>query len=232
VLAYTGNWPLLLSSRVCQPNEEPNQAVVRRLALEVRLPGSIAISPNGRYAITSPQAAARNNFRVVTDLVSGSSSVVAGAFNGTARQVTDEGTVVTVEPSAVILIDRNGGTRVLQTTWPVSDVIIDRSGKTVVYGTAPRPSSFGSGSIGGRITSVDVATGRETEVVQTGELVRAPSNLSGTSDGASVRYRSDIRRHDGACSFNTTIDSGLPGLAYRFEFPWHNRRGRGFPDAV
>jgi hypothetical protein len=94
--------------------------------------------------------------------------------------VTDDATIITAEASAVILIDRNGGTRVLQTTSLVDDVIIDRSGKTVVYKTNLAPVLGGTSP--GRIASIDVATGRETEVI-TGLF--APGNLSITN-GASV----------------------------------------------
>jgi uncharacterized protein (TIGR03437 family) len=189
VLVYTGNRPVSYT-QACPVNVEANQALVQRLGVEVRLPGNIVISPNGRYAITMPVAAVTNNFHVVTDLVSGVSSIVAGAFNGSVRQVTDEATVVIAEESAVILADRSGGTRVLQTTWPVNDVVIDRSGKTVVYATAPYPGVFGRSATEGRITGIDVATGFETEVL-TG--LSAPGNLgslSVTSDGAYVLFTS------------------------------------------
>ena len=124
-----------------------------------------------------------NNFHVVTDLVSGVSNLVAGGFNGSGRRVTDDATIVTAEASAVILIDRNGGTRVLQTTSLVDDVIIDRSGRTVVYETRLAPG-IGT-TTPGRIASIDVATGRETEVI-TGLF--APGNLSMTSNGVSVLF--------------------------------------------
>ena len=181
VLVYTAS-RRTSGARIC-PVNEANQAVVQRLGIEVRLPGSIAISPNGRYAITTPRAAGMNNFHVVTDLVSGVSNLVAGGFNGSGRRVTDDATIVTAEASAVILIDRNGGTRVLQTTSLVDDVIIDRSGRTVVYETRLAPG-IGT-TTPGRIASIDVATGRETEVI-TGLF--APGNLSMTSNGVSVLF--------------------------------------------
>jgi dipeptidyl aminopeptidase/acylaminoacyl peptidase len=176
---------------------EPNQGVIQTPARTLKLDGTVAISPNGRYAITTPLAAVIDNFHVVTDLTSGVSTAVAGAFDGAAKHVTDEGTTIKKEQSAVILTDRTGGTRIVQTKFDVHDVIIDHSGSILVYVTSFSPTAPG------RISIIDLTTGRETQV--TGGF--SPSNPSLTSDGSTLLF-SDYS--DGPQIFAMGIDRSNP----------------------
>lgn len=203
VLAYTASRPTS-GSQFC-PVNEANQAVIQRLGIETKLPGNVTISPNGRYAITTPKAAVINNFHVVTDLASGVSRIVAGAFSGSRQQVTDDASVVTAEQFAVKLVDRNGGVRIFETTSYVSEFVIDRSGKTIVYGTHLAPA-LGGGIHSGRIASIDVATGRETDVL---DGLFSLSILSMTGDGASVVYTGGTVT-SGNQSFIVGIGGGVP----------------------
>jgi len=181
VVAYTASRPGP-GGRFCVP-VETNQGTIELPGRERRLDGNIALSPSGRYAVTTPLAAVTDSFHIITDLTSGTSAAVAGAFNGSAQRVTDDATIVTPQPSAVIVTDRSGGTRVFQTKYQVDDVIIDRSGKTVVYVTNLAPGSAGAVQPG-RISSIDLTSGRETQLT-TGF---APRNPSLTSDGATVFF--------------------------------------------
>lgn len=176
VLAYTASRPVA-NSRYC-PREEPNQGVIVQSGQTIRLDGNVALSPNGRYAVTTTTAALANEFHTVTNLASGMSTIVAGAFNGSSRRVTNEGTILTSEPSAVILTDRTGQTRVLPTKWPVSDAIIDPAGATVVYLTPFAPDSPA------RLSAINVQTGTETAVV-TGFALRNPLL---TADGSTLFF--------------------------------------------
>lgn len=203
VLSYTASRPES-SGRFC-PANEANQAVIQRLGIETRLPGKGMISPNGRYAITSPMAAVINNFHIVTDLASSVSKIVAGAFSGSAKQITDDATVVTAEQSAVKLVDRNGETRIFETTSQVDELVIDHSGKTVVYGTHLAPAAGGGVQLG-RIASIDVATGLETNVL-TG--LYSLSILTVTGDGASVVFTGSTFT-SGSQSFIIGIRGGVP----------------------
>jgi uncharacterized protein (TIGR03437 family) len=179
VLAYTATRPGP-QSRLCDP-VETNQGVVKVPGREVRLDGAIDLSPNGRYAVTTTLEAFTNNFHIVTDLSSGTSSVIAGSFDRSGR-VTDGATVVMAEPTAVIVTDRNGATRVVQTRYEVNHVIIDRSGKTLIYVT--NSSQLGFAAVPIQMSSLDLATGRET-VLTTRSL---PANPILTSDGATVFF--------------------------------------------
>ena len=181
VIAYTASRPGP-GARFCAP-AETNQGIVALPGREVTLAGNIALSRNGRYAVTTPMSAVADSFHIVTDLTSGTSVAIAGAFNGSAQRVTDDATVVTPEPSAMIVTDRSGGTRIFQTQYEVDDVIIDRSGKTIVYVTNLAPDSGGAVQPG-RISAIDLASGRETQLA----TAFAPGNPSLTSDGATVFY--------------------------------------------
>ena len=181
VVAYTASRPGP-DARFCPP-VETSQGIVALPGSEVTLAGDIALSRNGRYAITTPLAAITDSFHIVTDLTSGTSTAIAGAFDGSAQRVTDDATVVTPQPSAVIVTDRTGGTRVFQTKYPVDDAIIDRSGKTIVYVTNLAPGPTGSVEPG-RISAVDLTSGSETQLA----IAFAPGNPILTSDGATVFY--------------------------------------------
>ena len=125
VFAYTGERPTF-TCRGCQP-VEPNRAVILRGEEKITMDGNVALTGGGRYAITTPVAATLNGFHIVTDLESGTSTVAGEAFNGSFKRLTDDGTVLTPEPTAIILTDRNGFTRVLQTKRYVSDAVMSQS---------------------------------------------------------------------------------------------------------
>src|SRR5258708_432965 len=158
VLAYTGT-RMLQGCRLC-PTGEKNRATVERSGKKILIDGSLVLSSNGHYAATTTIGAELNKYHMVTDLTTGQSTVVAGGFNGSNLQFTDDGTIITLEPMAIILTDRLGGTRVLLTTQYVSDAIIDRSGATVVY-----RKQYASDSPSGLVV-IDVKTGIETQVVE------------------------------------------------------------------
>jgi uncharacterized protein (TIGR03437 family) len=176
ILAYTGARPEA-GGRFCTPSE-PNQGIVQQNGIERTFTGSLSLSPNGRYAITTPADAVTNGYHFVTDLLSGSPAIVSGAFSGDRRRITDEGAVLSTEPSALVLTDRAGVTRVWQTSMTVSDAIVDSAGKTLVYLTAIGPNNPGA------ISTVDVPTGTETEIF-TGF---APGNLYFTADGSHLLF--------------------------------------------
>lgn len=161
VFAYTASRPLP-GFRLC-PAVETNQAVIGLPGRQVKLDGTITLSPNGRYAITTPLAASLSSFHVVTDLASGTSIAVAGAFAGPPQRVTDAAAIVTPSGMAIVLTDRDGATRLVQTRYLVNDVIVDPSGKTLVYVTALAPDRAGAVQAG-RISAIDLATGRETQL--------------------------------------------------------------------
>jgi uncharacterized protein (TIGR03437 family) len=122
--------------------------------------------------------AVTNNYHVVTDLLSGASATVSGAFDGDQRRITDDGAIVTPETSAILLTDRSGGTQIFQTKMQVDDVIIDRAGTTLVYLTVIGPNNPGA------ISTVNLSSGVETEIF-TGF---GPSNLSLTADGSTLAF--------------------------------------------
>lgn len=80
VLAYTAARPTANSPH-CSPGE-PNQGVVARPGPAVTLAGNIAISPNGRYAITTTTAAVADNFHIVTDLATGAARAIMLQIGG------------------------------------------------------------------------------------------------------------------------------------------------------
>ena len=176
VLAYTGSRPAA-GGRYCAPSE-PNQGTVVQGGSTKTLTGSIALNFNGRYAITTPADALTNNYHVLTDLLAGSSAIVAGAFDGDQRRVTDNGAVLTTEPSALVLTDRSGGTSIWQTKMAVSDAIVNRAGTTLVYLTAFGPSNPGA------ISTIDVATGTQTQIFNG----FSPGNLFLTADGSQLLF--------------------------------------------
>jgi hypothetical protein len=130
ILAYTASRQTA-AGHFCTP-VEPNQGVVQQNGAAKTFVGSIALSRNGRYAITTPMDAVANNYHIVTDLVSGTSTTVSGAFDGDQRRITDDGAIVTPEPSAILLTDRTGGTQIFQTKMQVDDAIVDRAGTTLL----------------------------------------------------------------------------------------------------
>ena len=176
VLAYTGSRPAV-DARYCAPSE-PNQGMVQQNGMDRTFTGSLGLSPDGRYVITTPADAITNGYHFVTDLQSGSAAIVSGAFNGDRRRITDDAAVLTTEPSALVLTDRFGGTRVWQTQMAVSDAIVDQSGKTLVYLTAIGPNHPGA------ISAIDVATGTEKEIF-TGFSF---GNLYLTADGSKLLF--------------------------------------------
>ena len=179
MLAYTGHRPVLAGRFIAPcPPDEPNQGIVRLGDQKMKLAGNIAITSNGAYAITTPLAAAQNGFHVVTPLPSGTSTVVAGAFNGSSQRMTDDATVLSPETTAITLADRNGFTRVLQTQHPISEALIDRSGKTIFY---VKPS-IGPYDVAASLSAIDVATGHETLLAQA-LYVFSPS---ATADGSTI----------------------------------------------
>lgn len=169
VLGYTATRPFA-GSRYCDP-QETNRAILPTLTLD----GTLLLTKNGRFAVTSPLAAVANHFHYVTDLETRLSNAVAGAPSKT---VTDAGTTLSLEPTALILTDRSGGTRVVQTKRSVSEAIIDRAGKTIVYIHPLGPDSSGY------VSAIDVASGREIDLA-TGFALRG---LSLTNDGLTVFY--------------------------------------------
>ena len=186
LLAYSGSRPELFPIRLCLPYEQ-NQGILKEPAGQVTVTGNVAISRNGRYAISTPAAAVAEGVHVVTDLASGLSSVIAGAFNGSQQRVTNDGTILTPapaapnspEPSVIILTDRNGASRILNTRRQVSDAVINPSGTTVAYLTL---LTGPNGSTG--ISLIDVPTGNETDLA----APFGPGNLSLSSDGTIVFY--------------------------------------------
>jgi uncharacterized protein (TIGR03437 family) len=192
ILAYTGSRPEA-GGRFCAPSE-PNQGIVQQNGADRILTGSIALSFNGLYAITTPADAVANGYHYVTDLQSGSPVIVSGAFNGDRRRITDEGAVLSAEPSALVLTDRFGGSKVWQTQMAVSDAIVDRGGDTLVYLTALAPNNPGA------ISTIDVATGMETEIF-TGF---APGNLYFTADGSHLLFTNYIG--NGTFPFLMSVD--------------------------
>ena len=130
VFGYTASRPVEIN-RYCSPAES-NQGIIGQLGRTTRLDGNVALSPNGRYAITTTFVGLADDFHTVTDLSSGVSTIVAGAFNGSSRRVTNDGAILTPKPSAVILTDRTGLTRVLPARWTVNDAIIDAAGAKVL----------------------------------------------------------------------------------------------------
>ncbi|MEO8127308.1 MAG: hypothetical protein ABI822_09465, partial [Bryobacteraceae bacterium] len=158
-------------NRFCPPAES-NQGIIGRLGATVRLDGNLALSPNGRYAITATFVGISDDFHTVTDLSSGISGLVAGAFNGSPRRVTNEGTILTPKPSAVILTERSGLTRVLPSKWAVDDAIIDPAGTMVDYSTRLGPTSPA------RLSAINVLSGSETELT-TGFSMGSPQITSG-----------------------------------------------------
>ena len=191
VRAYTAS-RRVERSRYC-PRNEPNQGIIETSGRTTRLAGNLALSPNGRYAVTTTTTALENDFHTVTDLVNGQSAIVAGAFNGSSRRVTDDGTIVTPKPSAVVLTDRAGGTRVLLAKYEVDDAMIDPRGASVVYLTRLGPSNPA------RLSAIDVKTGRETELAN-GFVIYNPMLAA---DGARVFYH-DLSGH----LFAVGIDGG------------------------
>ena len=179
---------------------EPYQGVVERDGQEVRVPGQVALSPNGRYLLTSSREATTNGYHVVTDLLSGLSGLVAGAFSGGTPYVTDEGATLTGSSMALIVTDRYGGTRVLKTSRTVTSAAIDRTGKTVIYYT---PVTLSQGNYGygpSTLTSIDVASGQETTLARDLGLFE----FAFTRDGQSVLY------HDGRDLTESGVDGSNP----------------------
>lgn len=176
ILAYMGSRPEA-GGRYCNPSE-PNQGILQQNGQTKTLTGSISLSPAGRYAITTPLDAVTNNYHFVTDLLSGSSNIVSGAFNGDRRRITDDGAVLSTEPSALLLTDCTGATRVWQTQLPVNDAIVDRAGATLVYLTQLGPNNPAA------ISTIDVSSGTETQIF--GGF--APGNLALTADGKTLLF--------------------------------------------
>ena len=184
VFAYTATRPGQFRQVFC-PATETAQAVIGTLGSVQRLAGTVAISRNGRYAITTPGLAIENGFHVVTDLTTGVSTPVPGAFNGWQSRVTDDGATLSTGPSAVFLTDRAGRQRVYTTTRTVQDAIVDRAGTKILYRTPLSPGRGGTGASPAVLTSIDVASGVETAIVANGQLAGFPQ-LS--SDGQTVFF--------------------------------------------
>ncbi len=178
VFGYTASRPVEVN-RYCSP-AEPNQSIVAQLGRTARLDGNLALSPNGRYAITTTFVGLLDDFHAVTDLPNGLPLIVAGAFNGSSRRVTNEGTILTPKPSAVILTDRTGLTRVLPSKWAVDDAIIDPAATRVVYVTRLGPNSPA------RLSVINVQTGNESELI-TGFAITNPLI---SADGSTILYTS------------------------------------------
>jgi uncharacterized protein (TIGR03437 family) len=176
ILAYTASRQTT-GGRYCSP-VEPNQGVLAQNGIAKTFVGSIALSRNGRYAITTPMDAVTNNYHVVTDLLLGTSMTVSGAFDGDQRRITDEGAIVTPETSAILLTDRTGDTQIFPTKMQVDDVIINRAGTTLVYLTVLGPNNSGA------ISVINVSSGVETQIF-TGF---GPSDLSLTADGTTLLF--------------------------------------------
>lgn len=158
VFAYTAT-RMLRGGRFCPLVKEPNQGVIVQVGRTTRLAGNIALSPNGRYAVSTAAEAMRNEVHTITDLTTGGQMNVAGAFNGLSGRVTNDGTIVTPKPSAIILTDRTGQTRVVTTRHTVSDAIINPSGTTVVYSSAAS-----SQDLSGRLVAINLQTGSELQL--------------------------------------------------------------------
>lgn len=156
-LAYTAT-RRAEASRYCQA-VEPDQGVVQTRTGALRLAGTLTLSSNGRFAITSTAQATSSGYHYVTDLTTSQQTLVAGAFDGSRRHVTNDGTILTLEPFALILTSRSGATRALPTQSKVDDAAIDPDGRTIVYNT-----HFGPGN-SARLAAIDVTTGRETELL-------------------------------------------------------------------
>ena len=176
VLAYTGqrfpqNAALL---GICIPADEAFQGVVLRNGREIRFDGKLTLTPNGRYAVTVPDLASYNASHVVTDLQSGVSNIVAGAFDNSPQRLTDEATIVTPQANASILTDRMGFTRVFQTPDDKLNVIISRSGDKLFVVSAPPRSADVS------LTMIDVATAAQQP------LGFASSDIAITADATGV----------------------------------------------
>lgn len=157
VLAYTASRPVE-RSRYCPPGAEGDQAVIVRGGREFRMVGLVALSSNGRYAVSASYAASQNRFHAVTDVSTGFTTTVVGAFDGRSTSITDEGAVVSPLQTAGLLTDRNGTSKIFPTRHFVDNVIINRTGTTMVYSERLSPGS--SGYLG----MVDVATGSESEL--------------------------------------------------------------------
>ena len=177
VFGYTASRPVEIN-RYCSPAES-NQGIIGQLGRTTRLDGNVALSPNGRYAITTTFVGLADDFHTVTDLSSGVSTIVAGAFNGSSRRVTNDGAILTPKPSAVILTDRTGLTRVLPARWTVNDAVIDAAGTKVVYVTYLGPNSTA------RLSVISVQTGNETELT-TGFTILNPLI---TADASTLFFR-------------------------------------------
>jgi uncharacterized protein (TIGR03437 family) len=211
VVAYTGARPQS-TNRFC-PAVEPNQATVLAGGESLNLPGGVALSRNGRYAVTAPADGAANRYHVITDLATGRSVLADGAFNGWALRVTDTGAVISPQTTAILLTERDGRTRVIRTAQAVDNAAIDRMGRTIVYTTR-----FGR-SNPGRIAALDVKSGSETEL-DTG-LSPAIAGVSG--DGATVYYLDDkgsgglqlfaVSATGGGARQVTRIRGGVSGVA-------------------
>ena len=181
ITAYTGTRPSS-SGKFCPP-EEPNEAVISLADNHsLKLPGAVALSRNGRYAITVPMDAQTDEYHLVTDLTTGQTSVVYGAFNGEASHVTDAGAVISAERTAIVVAERDGRTRMLQTQQAVDGAVIDRTGRTIVYTTQLGPSNPA------RIAAVDGLTGKETQLA----VGFAFGILGISADGATVYYTESI----------------------------------------
>ena len=158
VWAYTGSGPV--ASRSCS-EREPNEGVIRAGPANPtrRIAGRIALSPNGRYAISSTARAASGRYHLVTDLVSGLQSVVAGGSLGVQARVTNDGSLIDTESTAIFLASRTGETRVFPTEHPdVDDAVIDPGGSIIVYRTRLGPGRPA------RLSRIAVATGVETSL--------------------------------------------------------------------
>ena len=175
-LAYTASRPVQ-SSRFCT-GLDPSRTVVLQGTREVHLDGLGGLARSGRYVASATPTSTASRYHFVTDVSTGTSVLAAGAFDGSWDRVTDEGAVIVPETMALMLSERNGTTRVYRTEYPVSDVIIDRSGRTAVYITPFRPAEPG------RVTRVDMTTGRETTVF-TGF---GPGMPSLSSDGSTLFF--------------------------------------------
>jgi uncharacterized protein (TIGR03437 family) len=176
-LAYTASRPVV-SNRFCSA-VEPSVGLIRSASSDTRIDGITTISRNGRYAISAPSAAVASRYHLVTDLTTGAVAAVAGPFNGSWQSITDEGAVIATERNALVLTERNGLTRLFRTQYSTEGgAVIDRAGRNAVYVTPFSPSGPA------RITSVDLTTGRETEVFSG----FSAGQLSLTSDGSAVLF--------------------------------------------
>lgn len=159
VFAMTASRPVMIN-RAC-PAAEADQGVVMRASRIMNLPGALALSPNGHYAVTVPYAAAESQFHVVTDLQTGVAEEVVGKYVNAPQTVTDDGTVVRTEKKAIVLTSRTGQTRMFRTSNsdPLTAAVIDPDARFIYY-----TKSLGPGTSESTITQIEIRSGIHTKI--------------------------------------------------------------------